>query len=243
MLYSDFTAEIGALVPVPLSVAGAASAAPFSVADYNTHLPRAIEYAELRMYTELDLLNTRVTDNTANLAQSNRKFMLPSGQGTFIVTEEISVIVNGVAGPPLTPVSKEFLDAVYPSNVPVGLPSVPVYWCPVDQVSVLVGPAPDQAYGASVFGTIRPTPLSSTNAQTFLTQFLADAFVAAAMVSFSGLIRDYGAQSDDPQRAVSWEAIYKERIGAYSVEESRKRYRSVGTGNRIPSPVQTPPQT
>jgi len=101
-----------------------------------------------------------------------------------------------------------------------------VYFAPVTDQLFMVGPAPDSSYAAEVVGTIRPTPLSATNTATFLTSYLSDLFLAAAMCSAAGYMRSYGSQADDPKLAVSWEAQYAQRLMSAKGEELRRKFAS-----------------
>jgi hypothetical protein len=106
--------------------------------------------------------------------------------------------------------------------------SIPALFAMIDQNDIIVGPAPISAFGVEVIGTIRPTPLSSTNTTTFLTSNLPDLFMAASMVFASGYMRNFGAQSDDPAKAVSWESQYQALFASAKGEETRKRFAGLG---------------
>jgi hypothetical protein len=105
-----------------------------------------------------------------------------------------------------------------------------------DDTNLFWGPAPDQAYPMEVVGTIRPTPLSVANPTTFLTLYLSDVFFAAAMVSASGYQRNFGAQSDDPKMAVSWESQLQTKLASARKEELRKSYVSAMSSASPASP-------
>src|SRR5262249_45790885 len=127
-------------------------------------VPNIIDYAELRGYRDLDLLNT-VTRDTGMASTSTRTFNLPSNNGTFVVTEQINVITPSGTQPdsgtrnPLVPTSKEMLDFLYPS---ASGSTVPLFFAPLTQTTVLFGPWPDSSYTVEVVGTIRPTSLSAS---------------------------------------------------------------------------------
>lgn len=234
--YSTYVSQIANLMPINSSDA-----------NFVIMLPGAIDYAEQRMYRELDLLATRVTDTTASFTAQSRTFTFPTTQGTFLVVEEINAITPAGATPaagtrsPLSAVSKQFLDAVYPSaTVGTSVTQVPAFFAPLNNTQVLIGPPADDSYIAEVIGTQRPTPLSTTNSSTILTQMLPDAFIAASMVFVSGYMRDFGGQSDNPAQAQSWEAQYKTLIGSANVEELRKKYQSNAWTSEQPSPIATP---
>lgn len=241
MLWSDWTTALASLLQ--FSLIDATSATPYGETGVNQILPRAIEYTEHRLQRDLDILAGYVTDNSKTLTANSRVFTLPVDKGEYDILTQASVIVAGQRQPPMTPVSREFLDASYPSDTATTTPSIPIYWCPVDQVSILVGPAPDSAYTVEVVGTQRFTPLSSTNTSNFLTLQTPDLYLAASMVFMCGFQRDYGSQSDDPHSAVSWESQYQTLLSALNIQEFRKKFQSVGWTSRTPSPVAKPPQT
>ena len=106
--------------------------------------------------------------------------------------------------------------------------------------TIIVGPWPDQAYTLEVIGTIRPTPLSVTNTSTYLTTYLPDLWVAATMIFMMGYERDFGAQSDNPASAVSWEGQYEKLFASANVEEFRKKYQSGAWSSMQPTAIATP---
>jgi hypothetical protein len=241
--YSEWINAVAVLLQYDGTITDAASASPSSNAAFNIAYPRAIEYAEQRIYREVDLLLTRVTDRTGALTPDSRTFTLPTDQGVYVVLEQLAVFVGGVRQPPLLPMAKEALEAMWPSDTAPAAPSVPTFWCPVDQVSVLVAPAPDIAYTVECFGTQRPAPLSAANTTTFLTTYLPDLFLAGSLVWWYGFQRDFGGMSSDPQTAVSWESQFQTLLKSADVEEARKKWSSQGWTSRTPAPLATPPQT
>lgn len=212
-------------------------------ANFQTFLPGCIDYAEQRIYRELDLLQTQVTDNSATVSADDRNFSLPTSLGTFIVVDNINIITPVSADAtdgtrqPLMPVSREFIDAVYPSGQ--DHTGVPLYWAMASQTEVILGPSPDADYVAEVIGTQRPTPLSSANSSTFLTAYLPDLFMAASMVFASGYMRDFGAQgADNPGMSVSWEKQYQLLVASAGGEELRKKYQGQAWTSDSPSPAE-----
>ena len=222
----------------------AISSASGDYASFTTFLPGCIDYAEQRIYRELDLLATRVTDATTSVSSGNRNYTLPTTTGTFLVVEGINIISSAGATAtsgtrnPLLSTSREFIDACYPSATAVT--DTPEYFAMVSNTQVILGPAPDAPYIAEVVGTQRPTALSSTNTTTILTTMLPDLFMAASMVFATAFQRDFGAQSDTPQASASWESQYQTLKGSAQVEEVRKFYRSQAWTSKLPSPVATP---
>jgi len=200
---------------------------PSSNTDFTNILPDCIDYAEQRIYRELNLLSTVVRDASQSLAPSNRNFVLPTSQGVFVVVNGINVITPAGSAPdtgtrnPLTPQARDYLDLVWPSAIVSGLPTG---FAMITQTAIVVGPWPDQAYTMEVIGTQRPLPLSQSNTVTFLSAQLPDLFLAASMVFMSGYMRNFGAQADDPKMSVTWESQYETLKSSAETEEFRKRF-------------------
>jgi len=207
-----------------------------------TILPQMITYAENRMYRDLDFLFTSTAITGYPLVTGSRSLTVP--EGTFVVTEQINVITPaGTINPnfgtrnPCLPVAKEFLDAVYGSSTATGLPK---YFTAFNDNIFLVGPFPDQQYYVEIVGTYRPASLSSTNTETFISQYLPDVLIMASMVFVSGYQRNFGRQSDDPAMAQSYEAQYQTLLKGATVEEARKKFESNGWTSQSPAVVSSP---
>lgn len=201
---------------------------PSSNPDFTNILPDCIDYAEQRIYRELDLLSTVVRDASQSLTPNSRNFTLPTAQGVFVVTNGINLITPAGTTPdngtrnPLTPTSLQVLDLISPSATVTGLPTK---FAMVTQTAIVVGdPWPGSAYVVEVIGTQRPTPLSSTNTVTFLSANLPDLFLSASMIFMAGYMRNFGAQADDPQMGASWESQYEKLKASAETEEARKRF-------------------
>lgn len=213
-----------------------------SQADFVAILPSIIDYAEQRIYRELDLLNTVVRDSSGVLSPSNRNFTLPTSLGTFIVVNGINVVTPAGTAPDagtrnqLVSTTRDYLDMAWPNATGATVPSL---YAMITQSTIVVGPWPDAAYVVEVIGTQRPTPLSTSNTSTFLTANLPDLFMAASMVFASGFQKNFGSQGDDPKMSVSWETQYKSLFASANVEEVRKKYQSVGWSSQQPSPFVT----
>lgn len=215
---------------------------PSGDVNFNTVYPQAITYAELRMQRDLDLIGAQVTDQ-ATLQANTRSYTLPTSKGQFIVTEQVAPIVGGVKQAPLLPVSRSYLEYVWPGAQSASASDVPSVWCPVDQATILIAPVAGSNIPLEVVGEQRFTPLSPANTSNFLTLFFPDLYIAASLVWLAGWQRDYGLASDDPQKAMSWEQTYKTLLAAAAVEEVRKKFESVGWSPRLPSPIATPAKT
>ena len=204
-------------------------------------LPQTITYAENRIYRDLDFLTT-VSTNTYSISAGSRNITVPVGD--FVTTQEVNVITPPGATPAdsgtrnqLIPVTKEFLNAVYPSVSGSGIPQ---YYAMLNQSSMVVGPWANNTYYVEVVGTIRPDSLSATNTTTFISLYLPDLFIMASMIYVSGYQRNFGRQSDDPSMAQSYESQYQALLKSAMVEEARKKYQSSGWTAESPPVVSSP---
>lgn len=153
------------------------------------------------------------------------------GNGIYVVTTQIRPIVAGRKQPPLEVVTRDYLDYAWPDDTAISASVLPQQWCPNDQTSVIVGPAPYTNLPFEVVGTMRIPQLSSSNYTNFLTQFFPDLYVMASMIYFSGMQANYGAQASDPKEAISYEMQYQALLKSAQVEETRKTF-----ANMWPSP-------
>lgn len=214
-------------------------------ANFIIMVPGMIDYAEGRLYRELDLLATRIS-TTITLSSGVRTVSLSTASGIYRVVENINVFTtvgqgssNGTRSP-VTMVSRDFIDSVYPSGQ--SNTGVPLFAAMNANTGLIFGPSPSAAYTAEIVGTIQPTPLSSTNTTTFLTANLPDLFIAASMVFGSGYMRDFGAQADNKDMSASWESQYRTLFESANTETLRQKYQSGGWTHAQPSPIATPPR-
>lgn len=198
---------------------------PLTGVDANTGfvaiLPTIIDQAEQQIYRELDLLATIVRDTSGTTTANTRNFTLPTTLGRFVVLESVNVISNDQRYP-LTKISREVMDNIWPSDAGNG--SLPAKWAPVTDQIIMFGPAPSAVLTVECIGTIRPTPLSASNTTTFLSLYLPDLFFSAAMLYASAYMREYGAQADDPKLAMSWQATYDRLLPSAKSEENRRKF-------------------
>lgn len=216
--------------------------------NFQTQLPNVIDYAEGRLYRDLDLLSVRVTDTSVTCSSGVRTIALSTTQGTLLVVERLNILSPAGATSsyalrnPVYFTSPDYIDAVYPSaqSSNTGMPG---YAARVTDTQIIFGPTPDAAYGTEVVATIRPNALSSANSSTWLTQNVPELFFAAAMVSYTGYQRDFGAQADNPQQAQSWEAQYDKLLQTAAIDNLRAKFMSQGWSPQQPNPIATPPRT
>lgn len=223
------------------TVAGLAVVDPTN-ADFLAVLPNAIDYTELRMQRDLDFLATINSNTTTSLTANQRA--LTFTQGLFVTLQNVNVLTpvgtsnpNAATRNPCLPVSKEYLDYVYPNSTSA---DVPAWFAMLNQNTLYFGPWPDAAYSVELVGTVRFTPLSSSNTSNFLSTYLPDLYVQASMVYISQFQRQFGAAANDPQMPGSYEAQYQTLLKSATVEENRKKFESVAWTSQSPSPVATP---
>ena len=220
-------------------------------ANFQTELPDIINYAENRIYRDLDFLETRISQAGPALVPGSRNVSMSALTYPIIVLERMNIItpVGGTTSSgtrnPLTRQAMAYMDMMYPTNgtVPAAV-TIPVDYAMVDQQSVVVGPPPDAAYGTEFFGTYRPAQVSASNPTTWLLTNLPDLYVAACMIRIAGYQKNYaGAASDDPMQATSWENQYMKLLDGAAVEEARRKAQSASWSDQKALPQSTPQRT
>lgn len=214
-------------------------------ANFVTNLPQCITYAENRIYRDLDLLSTVTATPGFSCATGSRQITWPLSQ--FVTVQEINVITPaGTADPnagtrvSLWPVTKFWLDMIYPTATATGVPG---YMAMLNQNTALIGPWPDQNYAVEIVGTVRPDSLSSSNSSTFISLYLPDLFLMASMVFISGYQRDFAlgaSQPNDPQMPINYESQYQTLLKSAMVEEARKKFEAGGWTSMSPAVAATP---
>jgi hypothetical protein len=241
LTYSSFVSEIATITVISSTI--------LVNGDNNFQgiIPAATDYAEGRLWRDLDLPAVRVTDTSVTCSSGVRTIALSTTQGTLLVLETVNLFSsagttssNGTRIP-LTPVSKAVVDTIYPSATSSNT-GLPEYFARVTDTEIMLGPTPDQAYGTEVIATIRPAPLSATNSTTWLSANVPELMIAATMVFMAGHMRDFGAQSDNPQMAQSWETQYNNLLKSMSADSLRMKFQSQAWTSQVPNPAATPPR-
>ncbi len=215
-------------------------------ASFNVLVPQSLNYAELRIQRDLDLLPS-LTSRSYALASGNNQLQL--GTGDFVTVQTLTIAANGSTYP-LLPVSKEFLQNVCGDAAST---ATPTYFAMVggDLTSggntynnILVGPYPDQNYPVTVFGTQRLPSLyqyasagAADTGLTFISQWLPDLLLQAAMIPVSEFQRNFSANSNDPEMPGSYEAQYENLLKSAIVEEARKKFSASGWTSYSPPMV------
>lgn len=217
---------------------------------FNAIIPQMINYAELRIQRDLDLLPAETSNTSYALTPSSN--LLQVSANDFVTIQTVSV-TSGTSIVPLLPTTKEFLQNVYNNSASTG---TPVYFAMyggdaatggTTYNNIIVGPYPDIAYPVVLTGTTRTPSLAqaATTAYagittTFISTYLQDLFIMASMVYISAYQRNFGRMSDDPNMAQSYEGQYQALMHGALQEEYRKKFEASAWSSKSVSPVATP---
>jgi len=218
-------------------------------AAFNAIIPQMLNYAELRIQRDLDLLPLQ-SSNTYALIIGNNILTIPTAD--FVVTQTMTVTSGGVTVP-LLPTTKEFLQNVYGAG---GTQGTPIYYTPVGGDAAtggntsnlfMVGPYPDLAYPVTIYGTSRAptlyaqatTALANTGT-TFISTYFPDLLIMASMIYISAYQRNFGRMSDDPAMAQSYESQYTALLPSAGREEYQKKYEASAWSSMSPAAPATP---
>lgn len=185
-----------------------------------------------------------VRDSSSSTTALNRNFTLPTTLGTFQVITGINVITPASTAPdsgtrnPCTPVSRDILDMIWPSTTGATVPTMFNYFSQASgQTGILFGPWPDTTYRIEVIGKIIPSPISSTNTTTFVTDYLPDLFLMACQIYYDNYMHNFGAMADDPKTAQSHEAQYQALLASAQTWEGRKRFAGASWTSKAVEPA------
>lgn len=247
LTYNDYVTQVALLGVIAVNtVAGVVVPVDtwFGVA-----LPQALNYAELRIQRDLNVLPAQQT-NTYTLAAGANTLSIPVAD--FVAVRTVSANINSQMTA-LLPVSVEWLQTVYPST---STPGPPAYFAMLggDLATagatsniIQLGPVPDNNYAASIVGTVRlPTlnnyataPQAGT-ATTWISTWLPDLLLMASLVYVSGYQRQFAATADQPEMGTNYEAQYQKLLNGATVEEARKQF-SASAWSSMPPPVVASP--
>ena len=250
--YNDYVTQIATLAAlktlnignvVSFDDTGASAPGP------NDLLPQMINYAELRIQRDLDLLPSLISNTSYSTTPGSNTIALSVND---FVTVKTITYVSGSQKIPLLPTSKEFLENVYNDSAYLAPPQ---YFAMIGADTdltgnllnvVSIGPYPDEAYPVVIRGTQRLPSLNQYNTDpdastlyTFISAYLPDLMLMASMVYLSNFQRNFGRSSDDPQMAVTYESQYSALLKGASVEEARKRFAASAWTSQAPPTVAT----
>jgi hypothetical protein len=246
--YNGYIQQIAAMAVV--QAAETAGVWGFVDAPLQTIVPQMLNYAELRIQRDLDLLAGQ-TSNTYTLTQGVNIFPLPINDFFTVETLEI-LFMNGaqvVNSQTLLPVSKEFIQNCYSGLASAGTPQYYAMYGDnfgndaFTNNNILLGPPPNFAYPIRVTGLIKVPSLftySSTGVAdtqfTYISAYYPDMLIMASMIYISAYQRNFGVASDDPAMGMTYEKQYQAlRLGAISDENARNLENSAWTAYTTPT--------
>jgi hypothetical protein len=269
LTYNGYVTQVATMAVVPITtitnigsnqivvgndITGAPSAANAS-SPFNSIIPQMLNYAELRIQRDLDLLPSLITNTSYSLASGANTLSLNTSD--FITVQTVSV-VSGTAAIPLIPTTKEFIQNVYNDSSSTGQPQ---YFAMsggdpssggLNSNYVLFGPYSNANYPLSITGTVRLQslfpgtgtdgyPITGTGT-TFISTYLQDLLLQASMVYISQYQRNFGSASNDPSMGATYEMQYQSLLKGASVEEARKKFNSSGWSPLSPAPIAAIPR-
>jgi hypothetical protein len=217
---------------------------------FNAIIPQMLNYAELRIQRDLDLLPSQTTNTSYNLTSGSNTLSISVND--FVTLQTVS-LVSGTAQIPLLPVTKEYLQNVWNDSSYLSQPQYfAVYGGDLATAgntsqNIIVGPYPNSAYSLVITGTIRmptlyqyATPSQAGTSTTFISTYLPDMLIMASMVYISAYQRNFGRMSDDPAMAQSYEGQYQVLLRGATGEEYRKKFEASAWTSYSTSPPATP---
>jgi len=167
-----------------------------------------IENAEFRILRDVDSDNNRKYA-TASVVVTQKYFNVPDN---CLIIRSVQITVSG---------ETKFLDIrdvtfvnEYNSE---SLQGAPKYYANWDENTVVVAPTPDQAYTVQANYILKPTGLSSTTANTYLSQQFPNGLLYACLVEAYGFLK---GPNDMLQY---YENRYKQAIEGFSLEQMGRR--------------------
>ena len=204
-------------------------------ADFTELFPVATSYAEGRICRDIVLLNNREQNYSLSTTVAARTLSLASITPILVAVEGVALITpSGTSSPlagtrePFDAASLDVIDQIWPQESATLAPNladfIGRYWAMRDDANIVIAPTPDAIYTVEITGLFIPAPISATNTSTYISTVYPDLLFAAVMKHMTGaLLRNFGAQADDPRQSQSWEGVYQELLGAARHEELRRR--------------------
>jgi hypothetical protein len=196
-------------------------------ANFVAILPAMIEAAELRCYRDCDFPSARRVSRLS-IAAGIASVAPPSD---MVVPRALWVEAASGARSEVLRRDASYLREYAPTATTQG---VPKYWATTDAGTLLFAPAADGTYSLDMEYTFRPSALSASNQETWLSARYPDLLLYAAMVWGSGYQRNFGAQTDDPQMPGSWERSYQQALATARNEAALGK--GWGAFDRTPAP-------
>jgi hypothetical protein len=167
-----------------------------------------IENAEFRILRDVDSDNNRKYD-TSTFVVSQRFLNTPAN---LLVIRSAEVINGG---------TRSFLDIRDVSFIDeynsTGTTGIPKYYANWNENTIQFAPIPDQTYTIQLNYILKPTGLSSTNTNTYLSQQFPNGLLYAC------LVEAYGFLKGPTDMLQYYENRYKQAIEGFSLEQMGRR--------------------
>jgi hypothetical protein len=168
-----------------------------------------IENAEFRILRDVDSDNNRKYA-TASVVVTQKYFNTPAD---LLVIRSAQVFNTDGTISFLDVRDMTFINEYNQSNTT----GIPKYYANWDEDTVIVAPTPDQAYTIQLNYILKPTGLSSTTANTYLSQQFPNGLLYACLVEAYGFLKG-------PQDMLQYyENRYKQAIEGFSLEQMGRR--------------------
>ena len=251
LTYNAYVAAIAVLAVTPQTAVNGVNT--FGDPDLAGIEPQMLNYAELRIQRDLDLLPALTSSNAYSLTSAANTLSISLND--FVVIRTVSATAAGsTVSTPVTFCSQEFIQNVYGDSSVTGPPAYFAMYGG-DQATggdisnnLLFGPYADQTYTLTISGTQRlptlyqsATPSLAGNATTFISTYLPDLLIMASMIFISAYQRNFSSSSaNDPQMPVNYEQQYTTLLQGAATEEARKRFAASGWSSMSSRPATTP---
>lgn len=241
--YNSWVTQIGVMAVV--NTVNAGGVVQFSDAPLQAIVPMILNYAELRIQRDLDLLPSQTTSPPGQYVLTPMVNVFPLPIDDFLTVQTIQVAqLNGttvVNTQALVPVSREFIQNCYGSPVVSGMPK---FFAMVGDTfggnadtnnNILLGPYPNASYSLLVSGTVRTPSLYkyasiglADTAYTYISVYYPDLLIMASMVYISAFQRNFSATSSEGDMSLSYEKSYLALMAVAKQEENRKKGEASG---------------
>lgn len=218
---------------------------------FNSIIPQMLNYAELRIQRDMELLPFQTTNNTYSLGMASN--ILSVAVGDMLIIQDVTWLDSSNNVTPILPTSKEFIQNVYGSKTVTGPPQYFAMYggdsATAGQTSnnILFGPWADQVYTIGLVGQIRMPSLYQSATQalaatgtTWISTWLPDLLIQASMVYITEFQRGFSAVSNDPQMGQTYETQYLTLLAGAKGENYRQKFEADAWSAQATSPVATP---
>ena len=175
-----------------------------------TELATFIQQAEQRIYNTVQLANLR-KNVTGHLSAGNKYLSAP---GDFLSVYSLAVVDDAGDYSYLKNVDVNYIRQVYPSPALKTLPKYYAIFGPVTnlqtELSFIVGPTPDKAYGVELHYYYYPTSMTNTVDNPTGTTWLGDNFSSALL--YGSLVEAYTFMKGEADMIALYDGKYKEAL-------------------------------